>query len=91
MATRARSARARLGISRENIIGLALRAIRQTKFPNLSDREFCELVTIKTDLTIDKNTLSKIERGVRCVYDYEILEFCKILEVTPNELIYYKL
>lgn len=91
MTSRARSARTRLGIPRENIVGLSLRSIRQKKFPTLSDREFCEFVVANSDLPMDKNTLSRIERGVRCIYDYEIIELCKVLEITPNDLFFAKI
>lgn len=86
MTSRARSARERLGIAGENVVGGNLRQLRLKRFPHLSDREFCEMFTISSGLEIHKSTLSKIERGLRCVYDYEIITFCSFFEISPNTL-----
>ena len=86
MTSRARSARERLGIAGENVVGSAIRKFRLERFPQLSDREFCEALYKSRGLKIDKSTLSKIERGVRCLYDYEILEFSRFLNITLNDL-----
>ena len=86
MTSRARSARERLGIAGENIVGGHLRQLRLERFPHLSDREFCEMFTVMSGLEMHKSTLSKIERGLRCVYDYEIMKFCNFFEISPNRL-----
>ena len=53
---------------------------------NLSQREFAEKLQIE-GLEIDKNAIQRIECGKRFVTDIEILAICKVLKITPNELL----
>ena len=72
MATRARSARVRLGMDTENVIGENLRRLRRAHPLGLTVEAFCRRLEDHTGLQMTKGTLSKIENGQRAVYDYEV-------------------
>lgn len=86
MATRARSARARLGMETENIIGENLRQLRRAHPLGLTVEAFCQRLEDLTGLQMTKGTLSKIENGQRAVYDYEVARFALVLGVTVDLL-----
>lgn len=36
---------------------------------------------------LDRSGIAKVESGVRCVSDYEVRAFCKVLRVSPEWLL----
>ena len=66
-----------------NIISRNLKEIRVSK--NISQQELAaKLQTL--NVSMDQQMISKIEKNLRQVNDYELLAICKCLEVTPEEL-----
>ena len=70
-----------------NVVGQQLRTIRLAQTPPLSLEELSALLEQQAALLLTAGTLSKIERAQRSVYDYEILAFCQVLNVSPATLL----
>ena len=71
---------------KNNICGTKIYELRLKSVPKMSQRilaEKCQLVGID----IDKNAIQRIESGQRFITDIEIACFCKIFNVTANELL----
>ena len=70
--------------SNKNIISERLRQARKNK--NLSQSDLAaKLQTLS--LNIDQQMISKIEKNLRQVTDYEVACICKCLNVTPEWLL----
>jgi len=69
------------------VVGQQLRAIRLAQTPPLSLEELSDLLEQQVALELSAGTLSKIERGFRSVYDFEVIAFCQVLKVTPSKLL----
>lgn len=67
----------------KNIISKKLKEIRISK--NISQEELASKMQV-LNVNIDQQMVSKIEKNIRQVTDYEFLAFCKCLDVTPDEL-----
>lgn len=71
---------------KNNVCGEQLYRLRRSASPKMSQRAFadqCQLL----GLDIDKNAVQRIECGKRFVTDIELLCFCKILNVSLEELL----
>lgn len=67
----------------KNLVGKKLLALRQAN--HLSQRDFA----IKLQLMgydVDKNVITRIETGKRHVTDKELVVFCKIFQVSIDEM-----
>jgi len=69
------------------VVGSRLRTARLAQMPPCSLEEFSALLEEQAGLELTAATLSKIERGLRSVYDFEILAFCSTLKIDSNELL----
>ena len=69
-----------------NICGERLYYFRTQMKPKMSQRIFAEKCQL-LGLDIDKNAVQRIECGKRFVTDIELVCFCKILNVTFEELL----
>ncbi len=67
----------------KNIISKRLKEIRVAK--NLSQQELSSKLQL-LNVNIDQQMISKIEKNLRQVTDYELLAICKCLEISPQEL-----
>jgi transcriptional regulator with XRE-family HTH domain len=67
----------------KNIIGTRLAQAR--KSANLTQLDLSRKVSVFTP--IDRAGIAKIEVGLRCVYDYELLAFSKVLGVDVQWLL----
>ena len=70
---------------KNNLIGETLSALRKNM--HLSQRAFAEKLQIE-GLEIDKNAIQRIECGKRFVTDIELVVICRVLQKTPNELLF---
>lgn len=69
---------------KNNLIGPKLTGMR--KQLKLSQRAFADRLQIE-GLEVDKNAIQRIECGKRFVTDIELIKICKVLDVTPGELL----
>lgn len=70
-----------------NTVGQRLREARLAQDPPWSLEELSSLLDQQLSLYLPTGTLSKIERGLRSVYDYEIIAFCQVLSIQPDWLL----
>jgi len=70
-----------------NVVGFRLRTTRLEQTPPWSLEEFSALLEQQTGLELSGATLSKIERGLRSVYDFEVIAFCQVLKIDSNTLL----
>lgn len=75
------------GAASRNIIGERLRLARHHHAEPLSAEALSALIAERSSLEITPNMLSKIENGLRSAYDYEVLAFADVLEVSADWLL----
>ena len=56
--------------------------------PKCSQRQLADKLQL-IGLDLDKNAIQRIECGKRFLTDIEIIAFCKVFEITPNDLFDY--
>ena len=71
-------------IKSQNVVGPAIRRIRYQK--GWTQEVLAAKLTTLTGWDISRGTLSKIEAGLRCVTDEEIMCFAKALAVKIDDL-----
>ena len=69
-----------------NLCGQKIKTIRQSKQPKMSQRALADQLQL-AGIDLDKNAIQRIESGQRFVTDIELVAFCKILNVTLDELL----
>ena len=69
---------------KKNIIGVRLKEARISN--GLTQKQLSTKLEV-IEIYIDRASISKIERQVRVVTDFELLALSKILNVTPNWLL----
>lgn len=69
-----------------NLCGIKIKEIRQSKQPKMSQRALADQLQL-AGIDLDKNAIQRIESGQRFVTDIELVAFCKILNVTLDELL----
>ena len=74
-----------------NVVGQRLREARLAQHPPCSLEELSSLLDQQASLQLSTGTFSKIERGLRSVYDYEIVAFCQVLKIQPTWLLSFDL
>jgi transcriptional regulator with XRE-family HTH domain len=70
---------------KNNMLGKAVTFYRLKLLPKCSQRQLADLLQLE-GLDLDKNAIQRIECGKRFITDIEILAFCKVFNVTPNDL-----
>ena len=68
----------------KNIISEQLKLARIKK--KLSQKELAAKMQLM-NVSMDQQMISKIENNMRIVTDYELACFCRILNITPEELL----
>jgi len=63
-----------------NIIGERLKQARKASKPQITQEELIAKLQVM-DIEIDRSMISKIESGIRPVYDYEVVALAKALKV----------
>lgn len=74
---------------KNNLCGEKIAQLRMEMVPRTSQRQLADRLQL-IGIDIDKNAVQRIECGKRFVTDIEINAFCKIFEISPNELLGYK-
>ncbi len=72
--------------NKNNICGRKIYELRVNHKPKLSQRELAELTQLN-GVDLDKNAIQRIESGQRFVTDIELVAFCKVFDVTYEELL----
>jgi transcriptional regulator with XRE-family HTH domain len=70
-----------MAVPEKNIIGKRLRQARARKHLT-QDQLSAKLAT--ADIQLDRAGISKIENGLRSVYDYELKALAKVMETGPE-------
>lgn len=70
---------------RNNFCGERIARLRENMQPKCSQRQLADKLQL-IGLDLDKNAIQRIECGKRFITDIEISAFCRIFEITPNEL-----
>lgn len=70
-----------------NVTGHRLREARLAQSPPWSLEELSARLEQQGTLNLSAATLSKIERSLRSVYDYEVIGFCKVLNTDSSWLL----
>ena len=63
-----------------NIIGKRLKQARHNSKSTITQEELIAKLQVM-DVSIDRSMISKIENGIRPVYDYEVIALAKALKV----------
>ncbi|MEG1442002.1 MAG: helix-turn-helix transcriptional regulator [Oscillospiraceae bacterium] len=69
-----------------NICGIKISELRKKMIPKTSQRMIAEKLQL-IGLDFDKNAIQRIESGKRFVTDIELVGFCKIFNVSADELL----
>lgn len=70
---------------KNNICGEKIAQLRMNMAPKTSQRRLADKLQL-IGIDIDKNAVQRIECGKRFITDIEIQAFCRVFEITPNEL-----
>lgn len=70
---------------RNNICGMAIRALRTGAEPRLSQRALADRMQLE-GIDLDKNAIQRIESGQRFITDIELVAFAHIFNVTIDSL-----
>lgn len=70
---------------KNNLCGERIKAYRLRLGHNFSQKKLADQMQIH-GVDIDKNAIQRIESGQRYVNDFELFTFCKIFDVTIEQL-----
>ncbi len=70
---------------KNNICGEKIAELRMNMIPKTSQRQLADKLLLM-GIDVDKNAIQRIESGKRFVTDIEIIAFCRVFHITPNEL-----
>lgn len=68
---------------KSNVVGNLIREYRNKK--NLKPIEMCKLLELHA-VYIDSTELKRIEDGKQIIKDFELIGFCKVLDINYEEL-----
>ncbi|MCR5653902.1 MAG: helix-turn-helix domain-containing protein [Ruminococcus sp.] len=70
---------------KNNYCGKKITELRLQMKPKCSQRQLADKLQL-IGIDIDKNAIQRIECGKRFITDIEILAFCKIFGIEPNDI-----
>lgn len=70
-----------------NLIGHEIRAARLARTPQWSQEDLSQAIAELGDLELSTAVISRIERGERSVYDFELKALCRALNLDANRLL----
>lgn len=74
-----------------NVCRKRIAELRLALNPKCSQRQLAEKLQL-FGLDLDKNAIQRIECGKRFITDIEIVAFCKVFEIQPNDILpWYKI
>lgn len=74
------------GLKAKNIIGGRVRMARTGATPSVTQDDLSGRLA-RVGVSLDRSGIAKVESGIRCVSDYEVRAFCKVLRVSPEWLL----
>lgn len=74
---------------KNNFCGEHIAELRENMHPKCSQRMLADKLQL-IGLDVDKNAIQRIECGKRFITDIELVAFCKVFNISPNELFQYK-
>jgi hypothetical protein len=72
---------------RANVIAERLKLARKQHSPPITMERLAVMIQEREQVEITLSMLTKIEAGIRGVYDYEVAAFARVLEVDANWLL----
>jgi transcriptional regulator with XRE-family HTH domain len=69
-----------------NVVGRRVRQVRKQAKPPITQNELAAKLQL-SGLRIDQSTISKIEQGMRPVFDFEVVALAKALKVSAAWLL----
>jgi hypothetical protein len=73
-----------MDVPKKNIVG---RKVQQVRLRRKVTQDQLSAKLAQLDVQIDRAGISKIETGIRCVYDFELRAIAKVLDVTTVQLL----
>ena len=73
---------------RNNYCGEKIAQLRMRLKPKCSQRQLAEKLQL-IGIDMDKNAIQRIECGKRFITDIELIAFCRVFDISPNELFEY--
>lgn len=74
--------------NRNNYCGEKIAQLRMDLKPKCSQRQLAEKLQL-IGIDMDKNAIQRIESGKRFITDIELIAFCKVFDISPNDLFEY--
>lgn len=74
--------------NRNNYCGEKIAQLRMELNPKCSQRQLAEKLQL-IGIDMDKNAIQRIESGKRFITDIELIAFCRVFDISPNELFEY--
>ncbi len=71
--------------NKNNLLGERISELRNRIHPKCSQRRLADLLQLE-GIGLDKNAIQRIECGKRFITDIEIAAFCRVFQITPDEL-----
>lgn len=71
------------GNEKSNVVGKLIKEYREKK--NLKKKKLCELLQLHA-VYITSTELKRIEEGNQILKDFELIAFCKVLDINYEEL-----
>ena len=71
---------------RRNVVGNRVREARKQAKPSIAQKDLVARLQV-LGLKVDQSTISKIEQGVRPVFDFEVVALAKALKVSITWLL----
>lgn len=71
---------------KNNYCGERISILRENMIPKCSQRQLADKLQL-SGLDLDKNAIQRIECGKRFITDIELIAFCEVFNITPNELL----
>jgi len=69
-----------------NVVGIRVKLARRHHSPPLTQDELSGKLAA-AGVNLDRVAIAKIETGIRCVFDFEVRGFAKVLKVDPGWLL----
>ncbi|MEE3428837.1 MAG: helix-turn-helix transcriptional regulator [Ruminococcus sp.] len=70
---------------KNNYCGEKISKLRLDMKPKCSQRQLADKLQL-IGLDLDKNAIQRIECGKRFITDIELLAFCKVFKIEPNDI-----
>lgn len=70
-----------------NLVGDQIRMARLSRTPQWSQEDLSQAIATLGELELSAAVISRVERGERSVYDFELRALCRALQLDANALL----